>query len=283
MADVRVITINGGRSAHLLRLLEGLARGTQSAECIVVEMATAPPRPAPPQPGVHRIHLNRGGLPLAAARNAGRRAAQADILIFLDVDCIPSADLIAVLTDHARARDALICCEVTYLPAGAVRDGWTEAGLRRTGRCHPARVFPMAGLAEAPQPGLFWSLAFGVRAATFDRIGGFDEAFSGYGAEDTDFAFRAAALHIPVLFSAEGHAFHQRHAAHDPPLQHFADIMENARRFHARHGCWPMRGWIDDFVTLGLIETVGDDDYRILRDPTANEVLAASIPDDRPF
>ena len=281
--DVSVITINGGRSRALGRLLEGLSRSTWVPECVVVQLADE--RCADPSPGVtvREVRVARRGLPLAAGRNAGRRAARGAILVFLDVDCIPSADLVAALSAHAATHDALVCCEVTYLPGHAVTDGWTEAGLRRVGRRHPARSFPAAGLAPAPHPGLFWSLAFAVRATVFDGIGGFDEAFDGYGAEDTDFAFRAAAKGIGVLFSADGHAFHQRHAAHDPPLQHFADIMRNARRFRARHGVWPMQGWIDAFMRIGLVEPAADGGYLVRRDPTAEEVRATAIPLDRPF
>ena len=276
-----MITINAGRSRHLARLLEGLAAGSQPATCIVVDMGASAARSIGGD--VRVVPFSREGLPLAAARNAGRRAAQAEILLFLDVDCIPSSDLVVALARHAAEHDALVCCEITYLPADAVQDGWTEAALRQSGRRHPARSFPATGLAEAPHPGLFWSLAFAVRAATFDRIGGFDEGFDGYGAEDTDFAYRAAALGTPVLFSADGHAFHQRHAAHDPPLQHFSDIMRNARRFRTRHGFWPMQGWIDAFTRLGLVEAVGTTDYRVCRAPTLAEIAAARIPDDRPF
>lgn len=283
MHEVSVITLNKGRGVHLGRLLQGLARGSLPHECVVVDMggdeAALPQTPFP----ARRILLDRPGLPLAAARNAGRRAATSQNLVFLDVDCIPSADLVGVLVEALAIQDGLVCCAVTYLPAGAVKDDWLESDLIRVGQTHPARLFPREGRAPAPQPGLFWSLAFGVRASTFDRIGGFDEDFAGYGAEDTDLAFRADALGIPILFSARGHAFHQRHAAHDPPLQHFADIMRNAARFRAKHGLWPMRGWIDDFIRLGLVRADAHGGFEVLRQPTADEIAATALPPGRPF
>jgi GT2 family glycosyltransferase len=279
-----VITLNKGRRAHLTRLLEGLGRGTPPDACVVVEMggddAPFPPLPFP----VERVAFPRAGLPLAAARNAGRRAARAETLIFLDVDCIPSADLVAGLTRAVAAQDGLICCEIGYLPAGAVADGWRAADLERLGQPHPVRTFPPPGqVAPAPQPGLFWSLAFAVRAATYDRLGGFDEAFSGYGAEDTDLAFRADRAGVPTLFLGGPRAYHQHHPGYDPPLQHFRDIVANATRFQARHGLWPMDGWLDGFARLGLIAADRSGGIVVRRDPTPQEMAAARLPDERPF
>ena len=283
IAGTTVITLNKGRDAHLARLLEGLARGPHPEACVVVEMGA---NPAPlPDLGfpIRRVHLEAAGLPLACARNAGRRAATTERLVFLDVDCIPSADLVPSLSHDLDAADGLICCEIRYLPAGTVADGWTEVALRAAGHRHPVRHFPERGLARSENVGLFWSLAFGVRATTFDRLGGFDEGFDGYGAEDTDLAFRADALGIPVLFTAGGLAFHQHHLACDPPLQHFSDIVRNAARFRARHGLWPMDGWLDAFAVRGLIGSNWRDGLTVLRHPTSDEVAATRVPADRPF
>ncbi|WP_267356949.1 MULTISPECIES: galactosyltransferase-related protein [unclassified Methylobacterium] len=279
-----VITLNKGRDAHLARLLEGLARGAPPATCVVVEIGDAPAAlPDLPFP-VERVLFPYAGLPLAAARNAGRRAAQTETLVFLDVDCIPSAGLVAGLSRAIAEQDGLVCCEIGYLPAGAVVDGWREGDLDRLGQPHPVRVFPDAGVVTvAPQPGLFWSLAFAVRAGTYDRLGGFDESFSGYGAEDTDLAFRADAAGVPILFLGGPRAYHQHHPVYDPPLQHFRDIVANASRFHARHGIWPMDGWLDGFARLGLITADWRDGIIIRREPTPEEMAAARLPDTRPF
>ncbi|MGU3359787.1 glycosyltransferase family 2 protein [Methylobacterium sp. M6A4_1b] len=283
MAGTTLITLNKGRDAHLARLLEGVARGPHPEACVIVEMGAEPASLSDYGFPIRRIVLDSPGLPLARARNAGRRAAATERLIFLDVDCIPSVDLVPRLSADLAEADGLICCEIRYLPAGAVSDGWTEAGLRAAGHSHPVRRFPTDGLARSDNPGLFWSLAFGVRATTFDRLGGFDEGFDGYGAEDTDLAFRADALGIPVLFSASGQAFHQHHLACDPPLQHFADIVRNATRFHERHGLWPMDGWLDAFAERGLINAQWRDGIVILRVPRTDEIVATRVSADRPF
>ena len=61
-------------------------------------------------------------LPVAHGRNQGAAAAlrkAAELLVFLDVDCIPDTELIARYHDAAeqpRYADALLCGPVTYLP-----------------------------------------------------------------------------------------------------------------------------------------------------------------------
>lgn len=278
---VGVCTLVKGREGHLNELLAGLARGTRLPDrCIVVDMASGPVQlPTMPFPVVHH-HMPSSGLPLAAARNAAALLAATPQLIFLDVDCIPAAGLVAALAADIEAADALICCEVRYL-AGADR-GLGEAAMLARGRRHPVRHFPTSGLRLEPNAGMFWSLAFGMRRSSFDRLGGFDEGFTGYGAEDTDFAFRARDAGLPLLFTGSTTAFHQHHAIHDPPLQHFADVVANANRFRTLHGFWPMQGWLEAFAQAGLIaEPLDPPPLRVLRAPTAVEIAASACPPDR--
>jgi len=278
---VGVCTLVKGREGHLHNLLAGLARGTrQPDQCVVVNMAPSPAAlPELPFP-VLQHHMPSSGLPLAAARNAAARLTGTPDLIFLDVDCIPAAGLVAELTADLAAADALICCEVLYL--AAADRGLNEAAMQARGEPHPIRPFPKAGMRAEPNAGLFWSLAFGVRRGSFDRLGGFDEGFSGYGAEDTDFAFRARDAGLPLVFTGSTRTFHQYHAIHDPPLHHFADIVANANRFRAMHGIWPMQGWLDAFAKLGLIAPAFDaPTLRVLRPPTAAEIAASACPPER--
>ncbi|MDT8333748.1 glycosyltransferase [Roseomonas gilardii] len=285
-SGVSVLTLAKGRRTHLRNLLEGLARGTRlPEECILVDMDAAPaPLPPFPFPLRHLHHPSRG-LPLAEARNRAARAASQPVLVFLDVDCIPAAGLVEALARDALAHDALICCEIRYLPADATPGdtGWEERSLLARGLRHTVRHFPEGGIRPEPNTGLFWSLCFAVRRDTFLRLGGFDEAYAGYGAEDTDFAFRAREAGVGLLFTASTLAFHQHHTVYDPPLQHFGDILRNALLFRERHGFWPMDGWLADFARLGLIEPPGEGLLRVLRHPTEEEIARAACGPDRAY
>jgi N-acetylglucosaminyl-diphospho-decaprenol L-rhamnosyltransferase len=208
--------------------------------------------------GATIVHVppGRDGLRLAAGRNAGAEralAAGADLLLFLDADCLPGRDLLARYRGAVEAAPgALLAGPVTYLPQGApVR---TVDDLMEATAPHPARPDPPDGeLVVGDRYELFWSLSFAMTAAAWDRLGGFDEGYEGYGGEDTDFAFRARSAGVPLIWVGGAHAYHQHHPTQSPPVQHLDDILRNGRRFADRWGEWPMRGWLDAFLDTGLI------------------------------
>lgn len=274
---VSVVTIVRNRSAHLAQLVEGLRRSMHPPdELIIVDMSDEPVTVGPTSIPVRVDRFKADGLPLAAARNRGAALASHDMLVFLDVDCIPLRDCVGLLVKALRARDALLCADVRYLGPDDARGSWEEADLLKRGRAHPLRAFPAWGVREERNAGLFWSLAFALRRSTFAALGGFDERFTGYGAEDTDFGFRAAAAGLNLLFVGQAIACHQYHDSYEPPVQHVADIVRNARVFHARWNRWPMEGWLADFERLGLVRWQ-DNSLDLVRLPTACEMAASRV------
>lgn len=284
MTTLSALTLVRNRQAHLDRLVEGLKLSASPPdELIVVDMSDAPARLPPVGFPVRVERMAGDALPLAAARNLAAALASGDILLFLDVDCIVSSAVCdrmqAVLAEH----DAVICPEVLYLPAGAVRPGpLSEVDLSAAGRPHPVRPFPREGESPEGNPGLFWSLAFALRRSTFHRLGGFDETYVGYGAEDTDLGFRIAREGLPLLFAGGVPVFHQHHDGYDPPLQHFRALIANAKRFHAAWSIWPMDGWLRAMADLGLVDW-SSDELTICRDPTPAEIAAAQKDLANPF
>ncbi|GAB3624730.1 glycosyltransferase [Mariniluteicoccus endophyticus] len=267
-----MLVLTRDRDTHLLRQQEALQR-TPGWDEAVVAFVGQPDEPwdAPP-PRVGTVHLDTPDLDLSAGRNAAARAATGDVLVFLDVDCLPGPGAIARLAAQCRPG-RLVMAEPRYLPPG-----WTPpADPVPLAEPHPAR----ADLAPGPSTEwhMFWSLGFAITAADFAALGGFDESYAGYGGEDTDFAFRCRDAGMGLWWSTAS-VLHQAHAVHRPPLHHFASILTNARRFRERWGIWPMEGWLTAFSERGLIE-VGPDELRVLREPTYAEVAATRLPDAR--
>lgn len=272
MIGPSVLTIVRNRAAHFDNLVEGLRRSSlRPAELVVVDMSDIPLAPPPTDFLVTMVRLETEGLPLAAARNRAVAVAASDRLLFLDVDCIPLRDCLATMDVTLSEHDALLCADVRYLGPSDARADWTDATLLDAGKPHPVRAFPATGIRREHNPGLFWSLAFAIRRDRFVALGGFDERFTGYGAEDTDFGFRADAVGVPLLFVGGAIACHQHHVTYDPPLQHFDDVVRNARTFKEAWGFWPMEGWLTDYAALGLI-AFEDGNLLVRRRPSQAEV-----------
>ncbi len=283
-AEASVLTLVRGRGAQLRNLLHGLAAQTVPPRELVIAWMQPQPEPDLPDPGcpVRHLHVPGKALPLAAARNRAAGAARTDLLIFLDVDCVPSPTLVAAYADAASATDGLFLGEVFYLPPGAIAPGALDfARLDRVGGPHPAKpAIPASGLRREPDPAELWGLSFALPSRAWGAVGGMDEAFVGYGGEETDLALRLAAHGLPTFWCAGARAYHQHHAMHVPPLQHFDSILANAARFHARHGRWCMGYWLGQFRDAGLIAwDEAAPAIRPLRRPEAGEIAAALRPD----
>lgn len=279
-----LLTLVRGRRDHLSNLLAGVAAQTRAPDEVVIAYMQDARHDALPDPGVpvREIFIRDDPMPLARARNAAAAAAGGDALIFLDVDCIPSPTLVGRYADVLATTPAVLLGEVCYLPAGAVSRALDFAALDRTGRRHPAkpRIAPDE-VRAVPSHGELWGLSFALSRAAWDRAGGMDEAYVGYGAEETDLAARLEAAGVPMAWVGGATAYHQHHAVHVPPFQHFDHIVRNARLFHDRWGRWCMDYWLDQFAAAGMIEWQPDSDaITVLRTPTIAEIAATRQGDD---
>ncbi|MGA8208906.1 MAG: galactosyltransferase-related protein [Nocardioidaceae bacterium] len=260
------VTVVRGRHDHLRRQHQFWARSERVPDRLVVVSMGDPAvaRVVAAGPLAERtqvVELGAGArLPLARARNLGVAAAVeagAGLVVLLDVDCLPSSQLLTRYQAAHRGRpDALLCGPVCYLDPPSGPDGWTADELAAAPP-HPARPSPPAGtVLVARDTRLFWSLSFAVSPGTWSRVGGFDEAYEGYGGEDTDFGQRADAAGVPMCWVGGAVAHHQWHPVSRPPVEHLEDIVRNANLFHLRWGWFPMEGWLTAFADRGLARLV---------------------------
>jgi GT2 family glycosyltransferase len=268
-----VITLVSGRQQHLVNQHRALIGSTILPDRYVVvaiddEDVPGWDPPGPLRPHVVPLSADPAGLPLARARNLGARTAAelgAELLIFLDVDCLPSAELVAAYAATAAADETaghLLCGPVAYLPPPPAA-GYDLATVADLADPHPGRPAPAPGEVVVDRDGhrLFWSLSFALSTGTWTTVGGFDEAYVGYGGEDTDFGQRAARCGVPLTWVGAARAHHQFHPVSDPPVEHVEDIVRNAGIFHDRWGFWPMETWLDAFADRGLVQQDGRGRY----------------------
>ena len=277
---VAVITLAHGRHDHLMAQMAGLRSGTRAPDVYVVaamdddEIAPLVAAAAPVAAATDVLSVARGrhGLPLASARNAAAAAASgagAQVLVFLDVDCVPGPDLVArYLTECGRdvtgdgpgrpASPQVFSGAVHYLPPrGPGQARYTATDLAAS-TPHPARpVATTADRVAATDLRLFWSLSFAITATDWTALGGFDDGYEGYGGEDTDFAMRVDRAHGALWWVRGAPAYHQHHLVESPPVRHLADIVRNSNRFRERWGVFPMEGWLSAFEAEGLITLGG--------------------------
>ena len=260
MTEVAVVTIAHGRHAHLEGQHESLARASRRPDVYVVAaMDDHEIRPATRwglRRSVVEVPPAALGLPLAAARNRGVRAALelgADVVVVLDVDCLAGFDLVAAYTEAAlRHPMTLWSGPVTYLPP-APAGGYPLGRLDLLDDPHPARPDPgRSRVLTGADPDLFWSLSFAVSSQGWLEVGGFCEDYVGYGGEDTDFAHLAVSRGLDHRWHGDARAYHQWHPTTSPPVEHLDDILRNATLFHSRWGHWPMHGWLSAFERSGL-------------------------------
>ena len=207
--------------------LAGLQRQSwprERLEVIVVDDGSDPPIPAPAGEALDLrvVRQPRRGFGLARARNTGARAAKHDILLFLDADVIAEAGLVGAHARwHQAVGDALTlgfcaCVCVEGITARDIRARTHTLGRLFAGRPFDApwieRHMARTGDLTSRHPDLFRAVTghnFAISRALFEDAGGFDESFTRYGGEDTEFAYRAqvrGALLVPVR---EAFGWHQ--------------------------------------------------------------------------
>ena len=126
----------------------------------------------------------------AAARNIGWRAARAPIVAFTDDDCVPTpqwlASGIAALGSHARAV------------VGRVIPDPQQEDLRG----------PFSRTISVLDESFFETCNTFYRRADLETAGGFDEAFTSHGGEDTDLGWRIRKSGIEAVFAPEALVYH---------------------------------------------------------------------------
>lgn len=276
MNNISICTIYANRPLHLQNLVRSCLKTQLHPDRLVVVCMDdcLPELPATPFPiNAVEIDVADNQLPLAAARNKAAEIATGEKLVFLDVDCICDRHLLEIFNYHLDREDALYSGSVRYLERDWQKDNWSWEALERQSSPHKLQGEEVTGKKRISHPyEMFWSLCFGIRKRTFERIGGFDRNYTGYGGEDTDFSFQARSRGV-TLYKVSAKAYHQFHPSYAPPLNHLEEIVNNARVFYRKWNVLPMLKWLHQFAELGYI-TLQDERIEIIKLPSETEILA---------
>jgi hypothetical protein len=179
------------RLPHLLATLESIAGQREvSVECVVVEQSARPEVRDQLPEWISYIHtpLPYGDLPYARAWafNVGARAARSEVLVLHDNDML-------VPTDYAKEVIARLAdgYEVMNLKRFIFYLNQTHSAAVLSDRESPAQQPPEVVVQNLEAGG---SVAITRRA--YERIGGMDESFVGWGSEDNEFWERSQTLNL---------------------------------------------------------------------------------------
>ena len=209
--------------AKTLAALERQTYPRELFEVVIVDDGCEPPlaRPQTPLP-VKMVRQERRGFGLARARNTGVRAAAGEIILFLDSDLLAEAEWMrAHARWHHAVADALTIGLVAHVDADDIdaqtvraRPGslkelladcpaeppWVESHLRMTNdlTTRDDDMFRMVSGGNC-----------GIRREFYQRIGGCDESFAGWGGEDVEFGYRAYTFGGLLVPARDAFAWHQ--------------------------------------------------------------------------
>ena len=185
--------------AQLDLVLTGLALQTHPASRLQVVVADdGSPEPPVVPAGVVVVRQEDRGFRAAAARNLGARAAEGEVLLFVDGDTVPEPGYVEELAAlPALLPDALVTGRRRHADlAGWTPDrlrAWFAGGPAPEELTEPAWLRDAGSLLDADDRSYRFviSAVLGTTRALFGEIGGFDETFGGYGGEDWELAHRA--------------------------------------------------------------------------------------------
>jgi glycosyltransferase involved in cell wall biosynthesis len=164
----------------------------------------------------------------ASARNAGIAAALGRIVIFTDADIIASPDLLSRhLAHHDRpGTRAIVGMEVQvvsfedYLAKRADRALRTPLHGEKPKRL--SWLYFLTGNASAPR-------------AELDRVGRFDEDFTGYGHEDLELGYRLQHGGVPIEYEPHAVNYHWHPVPWDEQQQKYELAGKSTVRFYRKH------------------------------------------------
>ncbi|BFT29978.1 hypothetical protein D210916BOD24_11540 [Alteromonas sp. D210916BOD_24] len=247
---------------------------------------------------VHKFTTQQA-LPIAKARNKGMLAAKHQNLVYLNVDAVISPSLfrdgLLALKDKT-----VVFTSVVFLPHERCNKSYSQIAKdeRQVGFLSSNDdTLPNDDNNEIPSrdkesthgklsDDSICSTVFFIRKTDFQKTGGFDEGYTGFGLNDEDFFTNCRALGF-TLEQLPTRTFAPHRPNYQCPVHHLLDFVNNAQRFYSKWGYYPCvnvlfayanEGYINaDFEDVGIkVKLLPDEDENVVTEP-ANDVTFTSF------
>lgn len=237
---------------------------------------------------VHKF-TTQGELPIAKARNKGMLAAKHENLVYLNVDAVISPwlckDGLLALKDNT-----VVFTSVVFLPNERCSKLYSDILKNEQQIGYLAsndETLPKEDNNEIPSRnqennhGKFsddsiCSTVFFIRKTDFQKTGGFDEGYAGFGLNDEDFFTNCRALGYS-LEQLPTRTFAPQRLNYQCPVNHLLDFVHNAQRFHAKWGFYPCTEVLTAYAEKGFIDSNYEENgLKVIQLPEQDDDLSNS-------
>jgi GT2 family glycosyltransferase len=183
-------------------------------------------------PMVRRIADAYGGR--AAARNAGIRAAQGEIVLFNDSDILASPDLLSTHLRRHRERPGIAVVGLEVQVENLAEYAYKRDHPQARGHLHPPSRKKLSWL-------YFLTGNASVRRSDLLRAGCFDESFTGYGHEDLELGYRLQRLGIEICYEPTAVNYHCQAVGYEDQKEKMRLAGRSTARFYDKHPAFEVK------------------------------------------